>query len=67
MHNSKRPRVPLAVASFSEHRNSVLLRCATQNEAPFPDGDVYVVRHDRLFAILELGSHSPASAPRQAF
>ena len=33
----------------------------------FPDGDVYVVRHDRLFAVLELGSHSPASAPRQAF
>ena len=28
MHNSKRPRVPRAVPSFSEHRNSVLLRCA---------------------------------------
>ena len=33
----------------------------------FPDGDVYVVRHDCIFTILELGSHSPASAPRQAF
>ena len=33
MHNSKRPRVPRVVPSFSEHRNSVLLRCATQNEA----------------------------------
>ena len=38
-----------------------------QWDVSFPDGDVYVVRHDRLFAVLELGSHSPASAPRQAF
>ena len=32
-HRKKRPRVPRAVPSFSEHRNSVLLRCAMQNEA----------------------------------
>ena len=32
-HRKKRPRVPRAVPSFSEHINSVLLRCAMQNEA----------------------------------
>ena len=37
-HRKKRPRVPRAVPSFSEHRNCVLLRCAMQNEAP-PIGD----------------------------
>ena len=39
-HRKKRPRVPRAVPSFSEHRNSVLLRCAMQNEA-------YIARHAR--------------------
>ena len=32
-HRKKRSRVPRAVPSFSGHRNSVLLRCAMQNEA----------------------------------
>ena len=37
-----------------------------QWDVSFPDGDVYVVRHDRLFTVLELGSHSPTSAPTGA-
>ena len=37
-----------------------------QWDLSFPDGDVYVVRHDRLFTVLELGSHSPTPVPTGA-
>ena len=66
--------VPFRLNGSEVHYAGRVLRPASSSstanpqwDVSFPDGDVYVVRHDRLFAVLELGSHSPASAPRQAF
>jgi hypothetical protein len=66
--------VPFRLNGSEVHYAGRVLRPASSSssanpqwDVSFPDGDVYVVRHDRLFTILELGSHSPDSAPRQAF